>query len=693
MTEAKEAVTERGNWTGRLDFILSAIGYSVGLGNVWRFPYLAYRNGGASFLFPYITMLCIAGIPLFFIEVALGQFCSQGPMTAWRMAPIFTGIGYAMVIISGVVSIYYNMIITYALYYMMVSFVNLDDALPWETCGQWWNTDTCRSEALPNLDSDSYNTSEKMRVLWKVVYRHSCVAGKLDVTSYDDYDVTTGTSDHYTSFLGGFRLLYNTSATLENLTHIQVQGYDGFRTCRYGYTTASQEYFERYILRQNLSDDIGNLGGVSLKLTMTLLLAWIIIFACLMNGIKTSGKVVYFTATFPYIILIVLLVRGVTLEGHLDGIKFYIIPEWSRLLDPKIWGDAATQIFYSMGIGFGGLLTMASYNKFHNNCYRDAVLVACMDCATSIFSGFAIFSLLGHMAYVSNKKVQDVATSGPGLAFIAYPDGISRLPASPVWAFLFFFMLLTLGLDSQFGMYETVISGISDVFPRFLRKQKTNFTLLMCAIGFLLGIPQCTHASTHALCCGGIRVLTLMNDYSGSYNLLFIALLEIICLFYVYGVKNFRCDVEMMTGSKPSYLWVAMWTVVTPLAVLFIIVINAIQYTPSSYDGKNFPDWAEGLGWMMVTVPLAVILLVGVVQACRYGWPGCVRPTDDWGPALAVDRTGRYALAEGPQVSNGHILPFRIESNKSLTLGPDGHEQFFGLDNPAAETDTLTQRL
>ena len=119
---------ERGNWTGKLDFILSVLGYAVGLGNVWRFPYLCYRNGGGAFLLPYLLMLFIVGLPLFYLEVCLGQFCSRGAAKCWDFAPIFKGVGVAMIVASIMVSIYYNMIIAWAEFYMFSSFTS---KLPW----------------------------------------------------------------------------------------------------------------------------------------------------------------------------------------------------------------------------------------------------------------------------------------------------------------------------------------------------------------------------------------------------------------------------------------------------------------------------------------------------------------------------------------------------------------------------------
>nr|KAG5698531.1 hypothetical protein BaRGS_023234 [Batillaria attramentaria] len=553
-----------------------------------------------------------------------------------------------MVIISGVVCIYYNVIIAYAIYYMWISFVNLDDDLPWANCQNWWRSEGCRDKPYP--DFNTLNETEAMAAIKGDVYKDDCIR-ELMMNS---------------SFRSKVNEMWGTT-TYTDLNSTMIRS-DLFKDCAKTFVSPADDFWTNYVLRVNEAEHFSNLGGISLKNILTLALAWILIFFCLMKGVKSSGKVVYFTATFPYFILIVLLVRGVTLEGYMEGINFYVIPKWEKLTEAKVWGDAATQIFYSLGVGFGGLLTMASFNKFKNNCYRDAIVVALINCSTSIFAGFAIFSLLGHMAHVTNQNVEDVASDGPGLAFVAYPDGITKLPASSLWAFLFFFMILTLGLDTQFAMMETVISGISDMFPNALRRRKALFTGLTCLGGFLLGIPQTTK--------GGIWVLTLFDWYSGSYNLMFVALCELICLMYVYGYKNFSADIEMMVGFKPNIYWLATWLVITPIAIAFIIVIGAVQYAKAYYNGYQFEDWAQGIGWIMVVVPLLAIVIVAIVQMCRYGVPGCFKPLEDWGPAEDENRTGRYAPLNPS-------LPYRLDTVLGGKTGPtDG-----GMENAAFVND------
>ncbi|XP_014775516.1 sodium- and chloride-dependent glycine transporter 1 isoform X1 [Octopus bimaculoides] len=587
----------REQWGHKVEFILSLVGYAVGLGNIWRFPYLAYENGGGAFLIPYAIMLFVAGLPLFFLELCFGQFSSLGSVTIWKVSPAFKGVGFGMALISLMVSIYYNVIIMYSVYYMMVSFVSLDTKLPWSSCNNTWNSNRC---TLSKPDYTILNETEKVKAVLQYT-NLTCLQEKQQNETFN-----------YTQIV--------------NQTECAIKA-----------SLPAQEYWEFVMLRIHESSGIGDVGNVSLKNILALLVTWVIIYLCLRGGVKSSGKVVYFTATFPYLMLIILLIRGVTLPGYYKGIEFYIIPKWDRLLDVKVWSRAATQIFYSLGPAFGSLITMASYNKFHNNCYRDAIFVALINCGTSVFGGFVVFSMVGYMSEISNMPVEEIPIGGAGLVFIAYPEGLSRMPVSPLWNFLFFFMIFTLGLDSQFAMMECVISSIVDEFPRQLRSRKGLVTAGCCFVAFLLGIPCVT--------VGGMYVLTLMDNYTASYGLLCVCLTEVIAINWVYGFRNFCLDIKMMLGFEPGIYWKACWILITPLAIVFILIMSAVGNVRASYQEYYFEDWAQGVGWALVVLPIILILVTGIYQFFKFGrsFERIFKPTYDWGPALNEDRTDRYA--------------------------------------------------
>ncbi|XP_053724373.1 sodium- and chloride-dependent neutral and basic amino acid transporter B(0+)-like isoform X1 [Synchiropus splendidus] len=573
---------ERGNWTNKREYLLSTIGYAVGLGNIWRFPYLAYKNGGGAFLIPYFVMLVVAGIPLFFLESALGQFCSQGPINVWRAAPIMQGAGVSMVMVTLIVSIYYNVIIAYSIYYMFASF---QSPLPWASCSAWSGSNCSVTPAV-----------------------YCNISGVL---------VSNLTQENITS--------------CPTILTAPIQ-------------SPSEEYWDEVALQRSSSLD--ETGPVVWHLALCLLLSTVICAAALIKGIKSSGKVVYFTATFPYVVILILLIRGVTLEGARDGIEFYIGSQsnLTKLGDAQVWKDAATQTFYSLSIGWGGVMTLASYNNFHNNVFKDAFVVTLTNAGTSVLAGFAIFSILGHMAFIYQTPIEKVVKDGFGLAFIAYPDALSKLPISPLWSVLFFFMLLTVGLDSQFAGIEVITTCMIDAAPKIFKSKRAILSIVTSVFLYLLGLPCVTQA--------GIYWVTLIDQFVATWVLLVLALLEIIGIIYIYGGNRFIGDMEMMLGQKSFCFWLwwrACWFVISPCLIAVILVWSLLTFTPPSYGSVQYPMWGQALGWCMIVfvllwIPLFVVL--NMLKAKGTVWnrlKSLCLPSEDWHPYLEIHRGEKYS--------------------------------------------------
>jgi len=557
-----EEIEEREEWGNKLDFLLSCIGYAVGFGNVWRFPNLCFENGGGAFLIPYFFFLTICGMPLFFMELSLSQYVGIGPIGCWKaVSPLLKGIGYAMLLISFFVTIYYNAIIAWVFYYLFESF-RAD--VPWRDCSNYWNTEDCyegppKSTIINVINSTMANTTA------------SCPKNFM-LTSMKLLNDT---------------LVGNVNGTLSRCVYQQPSTR----------VLPASEYLNDYVLQK--STGIGEAGEVRWQLCLCLLLAWITVYFCIWKGTASVGKVVYVTATFPYLVLFILFIRGVTLSGAGKGVVYYLYPDFKKLLEPQVWVRAASQIFYSLGVGFGSLIAMGSYNKFNNNVYRDAVLVSLINCATSVFCGFVVFSVLGHMSEVLNLPIRDVAESGPGLVFIVYPAGIAQMPVSTLWAILFFLMLLTIGLDSQFAMMECVISGLSDEYPRYLRKYKEVFILIMCIIAFFLGIPNVTQA--------GPYIVELFNTQAGGVSLVFLAFFEVIAVGWIYGADRLLDNIEVMIGYRPSVWWKICWKYISPIVILVTFLYGIVMWDGIKYGDYTYPGWSEFIGWMLALVSMFCI--------------------------------------------------------------------------------------
>jgi len=245
--------------------------------------------------------------------------------------------------------------------------------------------------------------------------------------------------------------------------------------------------------------------------------------------------------------------------------------------------------------------------------------------------------------------VADVAKTGPGLAFVVYPEGLAQIAYAPVWAVLFFFMMFTIGMGSMLSQLETVISALLDEFPVFRTSKKVGrfhlnmsvlFRIGICTCGFLLGLPQVTR--------GGFYILNIMDNFVGGINLLLLGFFEIITIMYIYGYDYFAQDIELMLGKKPNIYWKTCWKYLTLTVLGFVIFFWIIYYVPPTCGTYVYPNWAISMGWCISISSLVWLPLMAIKTYCdRSGmwqeFKGMSHPDGDWGPAHEEDKLGRYA--------------------------------------------------
>ncbi|XP_056331939.1 solute carrier family 6 member 19b [Danio aesculapii] len=581
-----EEAGDRPKWDNKAQYMLTCVGFCVGLGNVWRFPYLCQSHGGGAFMIPFLILLVFEGIPLLHLEFAIGQRLRKGSVGVWRtINPYMLGVGIASMCVSFLVSLYYNTIIAWVMWYFFNSF---QDPLPWSQCPINEN----RTGPIPEC-------------------------GKSSPVDYFWYRETL-----------------NTSAAIDDT------------------------------------------GGLQVWMVLCLISAWAVLYVCCIRGIETTGKAVYVTSTLPYLVLTIFLIRGLTLKGSVDGIKFLFTPDLNELANPSTWLDAGAQVFYSFSLAFGGLISFSSYNSVHNNCEQDAVIISVINAFTSIYAATVIYSIIGFRAterfddcmngniltllntfdlpegFINQSNYQDVFQSlnstspdiisslslktcdlnnflsegveGTGLAFIVFTEAITKMPLSPLWSVLFFIMLFCLGLSSMFGNIEGVLVPLQDlgIFPKSWPKEIiSGVTCLVCCLVGLIFVQG-----------SGNYWLALFDSFAGSIPLLIIAFSEMIGVVYVYGIDRFNEDLIFMIGHKPNIFWQATWRFISPLIMLAIFVfyfsttvtkeIFYIAWDPESenfptLEKKPYPTWIYVIIFLLAGVPSLAVPGTAVFRAIR----------------------------------------------------------------------------
>jgi NSS family neurotransmitter:Na+ symporter len=483
-------MAHRDRWASRKAFIMAAIGSAIGLGNLWRFPMVAYANGGGAFLIPYVVALITAGIPLMILEYSLGSFFQKSTPGSLREAnPRFEMIGWWALGVGTTISLYYAVIMGWSWDYLACSF------------GQPW------------CDNAQY-------------------------------------------------------------------------------------FFDNLL---GVTDGVTHIGRISWPALIGLAITWACIYWIIKKGVLRVGKVVMITVPLPAILLILILIRGLTLPGAVEGLRYYLTPDFGALTNATTWLQAYAQVFFSLSLGFGILTAYASYLPRRSDIANNAFITSFADAGFAFFAGFAVFSVLGYLAQAQGVPIGNVVKGGPSLAFVIYPTAMSLMPLAPVIAAMFFITLLTLGIDSAFSIVEGVVAGLRDKW----HITQERATLYFCIFGFLGGFIFTTGA--------GYYWLDIVDRWMNDYGLVVIGLLECIAIGWFYGTDKLRAYINEVSDFDVGLWWDIFIKWVTPLALGWAIVANVVKDVREPYGG--YPSWAlVAGGWGVIAAIVVVAALVTRVR-------------------------------------------------------------------------------
>lgn len=480
---------EREQWGSKMGFIIAAVGSAVGLGNIWRFPYLVYSNGGGAFLIPYFFAIFTAGIPLLILEYGVGhKFRGSTPLSIAKGNKKWEWLGWWPSINAFIILCYYSMILSWAINYFRFSFFKS------------WGSD-------PN-------------------------------------------GFFYNNFL-------------------------------------------------NLSSSPFQLGGIVFVILFGIALLWAVNWFICFRGIKSGIEKVN-KVLLPVLIsiMIFIVIKSVNLEGASLGLNTLFTPDWSMVLKPKVWVAAYGQVFFSLSIAMGIMMTYSSYLPKKTDINNSAFMTAFANCGFEFLCSIGVFSILGYMATIQNVSVGEVATSGIGLAFIVFPQIFSTMGVlGNVIGALFFLCLIFAGITSSVSLTEAAAAAIIDKFG-FERKKVIT---IICIVGFLLSSIFATGA--------GLYFLDIIDNFINNYGIVVVGLLEAIFIGYIIKPKTIRKHTNSMSYFKIGKWWDLAIKYITPGMLLFMLIQSFLTELKSPYEGYSV--WALiSYGWGVVGFGILVSILI-----------------------------------------------------------------------------------
>jgi NSS family neurotransmitter:Na+ symporter len=355
-------------------------------------------------------------------------------------------------------------------------------------------------------------------------------------------------------------------------------------------------------------------GGLVTPIVLSLVVVWVLMYLCIFRGVKLVSKVVLWTVPLPWIMLMVLTIRGLTLPGAGEGLNFFLDPDWTRLANPETWRWAFGQMFFSMSLAFGVMITYASFLHRKSDINNNAAIIGLADIGTSFAAGIAVFATLGAMAFATQQAafeqqsgdlavgVERIVNGGPSLAFVAFPYALAQLPGSAWFGAVFFVALLTLGIDSAFSITESVLTGLVD---------KTGWsrgkTLIgMSLVGLAAGVVYCTR--------GGLNWLDTMDGFVNSTwgGICLMGLLECVVIGWAYRLGRLREHANERSDWWLGGWWEIIIRYVAPvlLSALFSWSILDKLAQPFLFTREGELNWLTAVGVSVaVAAPILALLL------------------------------------------------------------------------------------
>ena len=476
MDTAVDETQRRGGFSSRKVFIFAAIGSAVGLGNIWRFPYVAYENGGGAFLIPYLVALLTAGLPFLLLDYALGhKHRGSAPLSFARLRRGTEFLGWWQVGICFLIAIYYAAVIAWALRYMLFSF---DEA---------WGDDP-----------------------------------------------------------------------------------EGFL---YG------DFLQ--------AGDPGISGEAVAGVLVPLALVWVAVLVIMALGVEQGiGKLSLYFIPVLFVAFAVLVVTALTLDGSSVGLDALFSPSWDALTEPGVWAAAYGQIFFSLSIGFGIMITYASYVEKRSDMPGAGLVVGFANSGFELLAGIGVFAALGFMAQAQGVAVGDVAADGLGLAFVVFPAIISEAPAGALIGVLFFGSLVIAGLTSLVSVIEVVISAVRD-----------KFELSRLAAVAWVGVPAAVVSLVLFSTTSGVYVLDIIDHFINQYGILLVAVVSMLVVAWVLRALPMLARHLNRFGSLTlGPTWYVLVSFLAPAMLVYILGSAMHDDIETAYEG--YPGWMLGvLGW------------------------------------------------------------------------------------------------